>query len=330
MRGGRTQIVAPIKTIEAAGVSGTVWTKFFWSDWETDPALRLCSFSAQGLWMRMLCIAAAHDPIGYVAVAGRALDETSIARMTGGMESEVRSLLGELAANGVFSRDRHGRIYSRRMIADARKAASARKNGKKGGNPSLGNNSEKTVSDNQKDNSRVKPHKPEAKSHEREGIEPSLSAAGESAASPSISEDLIAEAQARIAEAGVELDAVEHAKRFLAHAEATGRKLARPDAAWREWIRREIDKAPKASTGSPGAKSSHPVWSGPSDIRAAVVADPYGGEDFARAFLDPCGWVNGKDRVVTSSNGYRLDRIRRDVGHVLEQFNAGTRLEGLQ
>lgn len=118
-------------------MSGVIWTKFFWSDWETDPALRLCSFAAQGLWMRMLCIAAVHDPIGYVAVAGRGLDETSIARMTGGLESEVSSLLGELDRNGVFSRDRHGRIYSRRMVSDAKKSAAARKFGKEGGNPKL-------------------------------------------------------------------------------------------------------------------------------------------------------------------------------------------------
>ena len=59
-------------------MSGTIWSKFYWSDWETDPALRLCSLAAQGLWMRMLCVAASHDPIGYVAVAGRGLDETAL------------------------------------------------------------------------------------------------------------------------------------------------------------------------------------------------------------------------------------------------------------
>ena len=118
-------------------MSGTTWTKFFWSDWESDPALRHCSLAAQGLWMRMLCIAAAHDPIGYVAVAGRGLDETSLARMTGCQESEATILLGELDRNGVFSRDRHGRIYNRRMIDDAKKASIARKNGKNGGNPTL-------------------------------------------------------------------------------------------------------------------------------------------------------------------------------------------------
>lgn len=143
-------------------MSGITWTKFFWSDWQSDPALRLCSYSARGLWMDMLCIAAAHDPIGYVAVAGRGLNETDIARMTGGAESEVSSLLGELDRNGVFSRDRHGRIYSRRMVADARRAAIAKKNGKQGGNPTLRNIGGNQTSDNHPDKGGLKPQEPEA------------------------------------------------------------------------------------------------------------------------------------------------------------------------
>lgn len=132
---------------EGGNVSGVVWSKFFWSDWANDPALRLCSLAAQGLWMRMLCVAAEHDPIGYVAVAGRGLELPGLARVIGADESEVQILLGELERNGVFSRDRKGRIYSRRMVRDAKKAATARKNGKKGGNPSLSNINSISASD---------------------------------------------------------------------------------------------------------------------------------------------------------------------------------------
>lgn len=145
-------------------MSGTVWSKFYWADWETDPAVRLCSLAAQGLWMRMLCIAAAHDPIGYVAVAGKGLDETSLARLTGCQESEAASLVGELERNGVFSRDRHGRIYSRRMIADAKKAAIARKNGKNGGNPTLSGKRTIPASDKGEVKAGVKPQEPSANS----------------------------------------------------------------------------------------------------------------------------------------------------------------------
>ncbi|OHV88657.1 hypothetical protein [Mesorhizobium sp. ORS 3428] len=118
-------------------MSGTVWSKFFWSDWESDPNLRLCSLAAQGLWMRMLCIAAAHEPVGYVAIGGKGLDEAALARLAGCAEAELGALLSELEHNRVFSRDRHDRIYSRRMVADARKARVARRNGLKGGSPSL-------------------------------------------------------------------------------------------------------------------------------------------------------------------------------------------------
>ncbi len=149
-------------------MSGTTWTKFYWSDWESDPALRLCSLAAQGLWMRMLCIASAHDPIGYVAVAGRGLDETALARMTGCSGSEAADLLGELERNGVFSRDRTGRIFSRRMVNDAKRAAIARKNGKMGGNPSLGKGEGKAGPDNPPDNPRLKTQEPEARSQRKD------------------------------------------------------------------------------------------------------------------------------------------------------------------
>lgn len=114
--------------------------------------------------MDMLCIAASHDPIGYVSVAGRGLSETDIARMTGGSESEALALLGELERNGVFSRDRKGTIYSRRMVSDAKKAAVAKKIGKLGGNPSLCKNNGNSTADKGTDKGEVNPHKPLASS----------------------------------------------------------------------------------------------------------------------------------------------------------------------
>jgi hypothetical protein len=105
-------------------------------------ALKACGLAAQGLWMRMLCIAAQHDPTGYVSVNRVGLDPEGIARIVGAGVDEVRSLIGELSLNGVFARDQHGVIYNRRMLRDEKKAAVARKNGKLGGNPMLCNNSD--------------------------------------------------------------------------------------------------------------------------------------------------------------------------------------------
>lgn len=95
------------------------------------------SLAAQGLWMRMLCVAAAADPIGYVLIAGRPVTATDLALLTGAPEAQIDELWKELDHNGVFSRDRHGRIYNRRMVRDAKKQRDAKRFGKKGGNPAL-------------------------------------------------------------------------------------------------------------------------------------------------------------------------------------------------
>ncbi|CAB4145783.1 hypothetical protein UFOVP1204_64 [uncultured Caudovirales phage] len=145
-------------------MAGTVWTKFFWSDWSNDPALRLCSLAARGLWMHCLCVAAESQPPGYVTVNGSALTESELAQLAGSTESEVRNLLGELDRKGVFNRDAKGRIYSRRMIRDAQRIAIAQKNGKRGGNPNLCKDGANPSPDNPPvkgwDKGRDKPHKP--------------------------------------------------------------------------------------------------------------------------------------------------------------------------
>lgn len=143
-------------------MTGTVFSKFFWSDWLSDPGVRASAYGARGLWMDMLCIAATAEPYGYLVVNGRPLDAADIARLTGGQLHEVEILLSELERNGVFSRDRAKRIYSRRMVRDAKKAAIARKNGKEGGNPTLTNKTGNSASDNLPDKPPDKPHKPQA------------------------------------------------------------------------------------------------------------------------------------------------------------------------
>lgn len=110
---------------------------FWWNDWENDLALKACSLQAQGLWMRMLCIAAKADPYGYVLIEGRTPSLGALANVVGRPEAEVTPLIEELERNGVFSRDTKQRIFSRRLVRDAKRSAEARKHGKKGGNPNL-------------------------------------------------------------------------------------------------------------------------------------------------------------------------------------------------
>lgn len=157
-------------------MSATVWSKFFWADWLSDANLRRCSLAARGLWIDMLCVAAQAEPFGFLAQGGRALDAGAIARVAGVGDAEARALIGELEEAGVLSRDRKGRMYSRRMVRDAKLSAAARKIGKRGGNPSLCRDRKKPQTLKGRDNGEVKApvppisQKPESKSHKPESM----------------------------------------------------------------------------------------------------------------------------------------------------------------
>lgn len=111
------------------------WLKFYPSDWRADPALRMCSIAARGLWMEMLCIMHEATPRGSLRINGRAVTDKQIATLAG--IPDAASLLIELEEAGVFSREDDGTIYSRRMMRDEEKAAQDKANGKQGGNPTL-------------------------------------------------------------------------------------------------------------------------------------------------------------------------------------------------
>ncbi|WP_052741707.1 cyclic nucleotide-binding domain-containing protein [Kiloniella litopenaei] len=97
--------------------------------------LKLCSLAARGLWLEMICIM--HEAGGYLEINGSNVTTSALASLSGSTPEEVTALLGELEEAGVFSRDRKGRLYSRRMLRDLKKSSVARSNGRKGGNPSL-------------------------------------------------------------------------------------------------------------------------------------------------------------------------------------------------
>jgi hypothetical protein len=99
-------------------MTATPWGKFFWADWLADPGLRACSATARGIWMDMLCVAASHEPPGYVAIGGRAMTVEEIARLTGVETAVADHLVNELKTKNVCSRTEDGTLYSRRMIRD--------------------------------------------------------------------------------------------------------------------------------------------------------------------------------------------------------------------
>lgn len=150
------------------------WSKFFWDDWESDQGLRLCSLAAQGIWMRMLCVCARHEPRGYLAINGQPLEVKDVAQLAGVDATEAATLMDELDRRGVFSRNRKGCIYSRRMIRDDKRSKEGRKNKKRGLLQSVEKPKEKPPP------SRVatrgpSPQKPEARSQKKKDIPDGIS-----------------------------------------------------------------------------------------------------------------------------------------------------------
>lgn len=140
------------------------WLKFYTSDWRADPRLKMCSPAARGMWIEMICLMHEAIPYGHLLIHGQPPNEAQLASLTGIPSAELPHLVAELERMGVFSRTREGVIYSRKLVRMASRAAVARKNGKRGGNPSLGKQTENKTTDNPKDKGDDKPQKPDTRS----------------------------------------------------------------------------------------------------------------------------------------------------------------------
>jgi hypothetical protein len=108
------------------------WGKFYWSDWSDDPALGTCSLAAQGLWMRLLCIAAQGTPYGHVTINGKAPDTLTLAKLVRCKQPSLERLIAELERKGVAHRGACGCLMSRRMESDGKLTGVRSESGKKG------------------------------------------------------------------------------------------------------------------------------------------------------------------------------------------------------
>lgn len=144
------------------------WLKFYPQDWRSDEKLRLCSLAARGLWIEMLSLMHRAERYGQLLIGGVAPTPEQLAVQVGASASEVSILISELENAGVFSRTGAGVMYSRRMKMDQKKSENARKNGKKGGNPSLGKQTGNKASVNLVDKGEDKTQIPEARSQRLE------------------------------------------------------------------------------------------------------------------------------------------------------------------
>ena len=104
----------------------TVW---YFNDWDNDKNLLACSMAAQGMWMRMLGIAAAATPYGHVKIGDKPCSICDLARITGQDKRSVSKWVHELERKGVFSRTEDGTIFCRRMVREAEARVAKRANG---------------------------------------------------------------------------------------------------------------------------------------------------------------------------------------------------------
>lgn len=105
--------------------------KFYTADWRSDPALRMCSPTARALWIEMLCLMNEADPCGFLLVAGNKPTAGQLAALASMPVDAVESALSELESNSVFSRNRAGVIYSRRMNRDRKQREVGEKGARK-------------------------------------------------------------------------------------------------------------------------------------------------------------------------------------------------------
>lgn len=109
---------------------------WFYNDWENDPELKTCTLAAQGLWMRLLCIAARSPERGVVQIGSLDFSHPKglpqIAAAVGRSPEEIAPLIDELISSGAASVDRRKRIFNRRMVKAAKTSEARAESGKIG------------------------------------------------------------------------------------------------------------------------------------------------------------------------------------------------------
>jgi hypothetical protein len=229
--------------------------KFYTSDWRSDPRLKMCSMAARGLWVEMICLMHEASPYGHLLIAGQSPTEAQLAVLVGASPDEITALLGELESAGVFSRTRTRVIYSRKLTRMEKKAATARNNGRKGGNPTLGKKRDNSTSDNPEDKGGDKPQIPESRV-QREKEEPKGSSKKKGSRLPenwTLPKSWGAWAMSE--EGFSEFEVRREAEKFRDWwYSAPGQKGVKLDwqATWRNWIRKAAEDRP---TKTPGAKA---------------------------------------------------------------------------
>lgn len=120
-----------------------IWEKWYPKNWQSDRGLRRCGGAARGLWIEMLNLMIQSPKRGYLldrtTTPAKAYTVENLAKDVELPVDEVRNSLAELKKYGVYSVDRNGRIFCRRMVKAQRLHEIGKETGKLGGNPILTN-----------------------------------------------------------------------------------------------------------------------------------------------------------------------------------------------
>lgn len=95
------------------------YIKWYPQDLEAEPTLKLCSWEAGFLWVKLLGLMHQSPERGFLLKANGQpfTEEELVAVIAGATIEKIRSCLFELESQGVYSRDRRKYIYSRKMVA---------------------------------------------------------------------------------------------------------------------------------------------------------------------------------------------------------------------
>jgi hypothetical protein len=103
-------------------MAGMTYSKFFWQDYASDVGLLKCSPAAQGLWMRLLCLASEATPVGHILMPdGSVPTVEDIHIVTRFPIEQIPVWLEEIKRNAVCDVTGRGIMISRKMVQQARK-----------------------------------------------------------------------------------------------------------------------------------------------------------------------------------------------------------------
>ena len=111
-------------------------TTFFWNDWDNEPGMKFCSLAAQGLWVKMLSMAARSREPGVVLIGDHPSLRQDLPALLSASCGESLDVIDKLITNlvtfKVASIDGRGRVINRRMVAEAKLSASRASAGRLG------------------------------------------------------------------------------------------------------------------------------------------------------------------------------------------------------